>query len=80
MTQPEPLKGSEAWCTNTQSTYRVKIKTSGTPPNESYAWEIFRNLDVLPLLRSKELFVSRAEGLADANQSRLRLVEAARRP
>ena len=65
---------------NRQPTYRVKINRSGTPPNETYGWEIFRNLDVLPLLRSRELFVSRAKGLADANQSRLRLVEAARRP
>jgi hypothetical protein len=66
--------------TNRPSTYGVKMKRSGTPPNESYGWEIFRNLDVLPLLRSKVLFVSRAKGLADANQSRMRLVEAARQP
>jgi hypothetical protein len=33
-----------------KSAYRVKIKKSGTPPNEVYGWEIYRNLDVLPIL------------------------------
>ena len=36
--------------------YRVEIKKSGTPPNETYGWKICRNSDVLPLLRSQELF------------------------
>jgi hypothetical protein len=36
-----------------KSTYRVEIKKSGTPPNEVYEWEIYRNLDVLPTLRSQ---------------------------
>jgi hypothetical protein len=56
-------------------TYRVEIKNSGTPPNETYGWKIYRNSDVLPILRSQQLFVSRMAGLADANQSRLQLVD-----
>jgi hypothetical protein len=40
-------------------TYRVEIKISGQPPNETSGWEIYRNLDVLPSLRSKQYFVSR---------------------
>ena len=56
-------------------TYRVEIKNSGTPPNETYGWEIYRYLDVLPILRSQQLFVSRMAGLADANRSRLQLVD-----
>ena len=56
-------------------TYRIEIKHSGTPPNETYAWEIYRNLDVLPVLRSQRVFISRSAGLADANRSRLRLVD-----
>jgi hypothetical protein len=59
-----------------KSTYRVEIKKSGTPPNEAYAWEIYRNLDVLPTLRSQQSFVSRMSGLADANRSRLQLIDA----
>jgi hypothetical protein len=58
-----------------KSVYRVKIKKSGTPPNEVYGWEIYRNLDVLPILRSQQLFVSRMSGLADANRLRLQLVD-----
>ena len=58
-----------------KSSYRVKIKKSGTPPNEVYGWEIYRNLDVLPILRSQQLFVSRTSGLADANRLRLRLID-----
>ena len=58
-----------------KSAYRVKIKKSGTPPNEVYGWEIYRNLDVLPILRSQQLFVSRMSGLADANRSRLQLID-----
>jgi len=58
------------------STYRVEIRNSGTPPNETYGWNIYRNLDVLPILRSQQLFVSRMAGLADANRSRLQLVDA----
>ena len=57
-------------------TYRVEIKNSGTPPNETYGWTIYRNSDVLPILRSQQLFVSRMAGLADANRSRLQLVDA----
>ena len=57
-------------------TYRVEIKNSGTPPNETYGWKIHRNSDVLPILRSQQLFVSRMAGLADANRSRLQLVDA----
>jgi hypothetical protein len=56
-------------------TYRVELKYSGTPPNETYGWEIYRNLDVLPTLRSQQSFVSRMAGLADANRSRLQLVD-----
>jgi hypothetical protein len=56
-------------------TFRVEIKNSGTPPNETYGWKIYRNSDVLPILRSQQLFVSRMAGLADANQSRLQLVD-----
>jgi hypothetical protein len=58
-----------------KSTYRVEIKKSGAPPNEVYGWEIYRNLDVLPTLRSQRLFVSRILGLADANRSRSQLVD-----
>ena len=56
-------------------TYRVEIKNSGAPPNEAYGWEIYRNQDVLPILRSRQLFTSRMVGLADANRSRLQLVD-----
>jgi hypothetical protein len=56
-------------------TYRIEVKYSGTPPNETYGWEIYRNLDVLPTLRSQQLFVSRMAGIADANRSRLQLVD-----
>lgn len=56
-------------------TYRVEIKNNGTPPNETYGWKIHRNSDVLPILRSQQLFVSRMAGLADANRSRLQLVD-----
>jgi hypothetical protein len=58
-----------------KSTYRVKIKKSGLPPNEMYGWEIYRNLDVLPTLRSQRLFASRILGLADANRSRSQLID-----
>ena len=57
-------------------TYRVEIKNNGTPPNETYGWKIHRNSEVLPILRSQQLFVSRMAGLADANRSRLQLVDA----
>jgi hypothetical protein len=53
--------------------YRVEIKYSGTPQNKTYGWEIYRNLDVLPILRSQQHFGSRMAGLADANRSRLQL-------
>ena len=54
--------------------YRVEIINSGTPPNETYGWKIYKNRDVLPILGSEQLFVTRLAGLADANRSRLRLV------
>jgi len=57
-------------------TYRVEMKNSGTTPNETYGWNIYRNQDVLPILRSQQLFVSRMVGLADANRSRLRMIDA----
>lgn len=56
-------------------TYRVEIKTSGIAPNKSYGWQIYKNMDVLPILRSQQLFVSRMAGLADANRSRLQLAD-----
>jgi hypothetical protein len=56
-------------------TYRVVIKGNGTAPNKSYGWQIYRNMDVLPILRSQQLFVSRIAGLANANRSRLQLVD-----
>jgi hypothetical protein len=59
-----------------QPTYRVEIKTNGMPPNETFGWNIYRNQDVLPVLRSQQHFVSRTAGLADANRSRLELIDA----
>lgn len=59
----------------TKPTYRIKINRGGMPPNETYAWEIYRNLDVLPVLRSQQLFVSRRMGLADANRARFLLID-----
>ena len=56
-------------------TYRVAIKHRGEPPNETYGWEIYRDLDVLPILRSQQRFVSRMAGIADANRSRLQLID-----
>jgi hypothetical protein len=56
-------------------TYRVEIGNSGMPPNEAYGWKIYRNMDVLPILRSQQFFVSRMAGLADANRSRLQLID-----
>jgi hypothetical protein len=56
-------------------TYRVEIKNNGKTPNKSYGWQIYRNMDVLPILRSQQLFVSRIAGLANANRSRLQLVD-----
>ena len=56
-------------------TYRVEIKHGGTPPNETYGWTIYRNQDVLPVRRSQQLFASRMAGLADANRSRVQLVD-----
>ncbi len=57
-------------------TFRVEIKNNGTPPNETFGWNIYRNQDVLPILRSQQHFVSRRAGLADANRSRLQLMDA----
>ena len=59
-----------------QPTYRIEIKNNGIAPNKSYGWHIYRNMDVLPILRSQQLFVSRVAGLADANRSRRLLVDA----
>jgi hypothetical protein len=56
-------------------TYRIKIKKGGVPPSEVYGWNIYRNLDVLPILRSQEFFGSRKAGLADAYRSRQQLVD-----
>ena len=56
-------------------TYRIEIKNRGTTPNETYGWNIYRNQDVLPILRSQQFFVSRMAGLADANRSRVRLID-----
>jgi len=56
-------------------TYRIKIKQGGTLPNETYEWEIYRNSDVLPVLRSQQFFRSRIAVLADANRSRLQLAD-----
>jgi hypothetical protein len=60
----------------TKATYRVKLKNIGQPPDEAYGWEIYRGLDVLPILRSQRPFASRMAGIADANQSRLQLIDA----
>jgi hypothetical protein len=57
-------------------TYRVEIKKGGTSPNELFGWNIYRNRDVLPILRSQQHFVSRTAGLADANRARLELIGA----
>ena len=57
-------------------TYRIEIKNNDMAPNKSYGWQIYRNKDVLPILRSPQLFISRAAGLADANRSRRQLVDA----
>lgn len=57
-------------------TYRVELKKSGIAPNKGYGWQIYKNIDVLPILRSQQLFTSRMAGLADANRSRLQLVDA----
>lgn len=71
------IEGSKLTTMNEKkSTYRVEIKNIGTPPNEAFGWNIYRNQDVLPILRSQQLFVSRAAGLADANRSRLQLIDA----
>ena len=56
-------------------TYRIEIKNSGTTSKETYGWNIYRNQDVLPILRSQQFFVSRMAGLADANRSRVRLID-----
>jgi hypothetical protein len=49
-------------------TYRVEIINIGTPPNVTFGWNIYRNQDVLPILRSEKRFVTRMAGLADANR------------
>jgi hypothetical protein len=45
------------------STYRVEIKNGSTPRSESYNWQIYRNRDVLPILRSQQVFASRMAAL-----------------
>ena len=45
-------------------TYRIEIRNSGTARNEAYEWNIYRNRDVLPILRSQQLFVSRYSGIS----------------
>jgi hypothetical protein len=55
-------------------TYRVEI-TYGGMSRQNFGWAIYRNFDVLPILRSQELFVSRMEGLNDANRTRLQLIK-----
>ena len=57
-------------------TYRIEIKNNDVAPNKSYDWQIYRNKDVLPVLRSQQLFISRSAGLADAHRSRIQLVDA----
>jgi hypothetical protein len=57
-------------------TYRIKISNCGTPPDKQFGWEIYRNADILPFLRSQKVFDSRRAGIADANRSRVRLIEA----
>lgn len=59
-------------------TSRVEMKNSGTPPNETYGWKIYRNRDVLLILRSQQLFVSRMAGSADANRSKVQPVDTER--
>ena len=59
-----------------QPTYRVEISRSGVSPNMTFGWKIYRNHDVIPILRSQEYFISRTAGLADANRSRRQLVDA----
>jgi hypothetical protein len=56
-------------------TYRVEMKNIGTPPNVTFGWNIYKNRDVLPILRSEQRFVTRMAGLADANRSRIRLID-----
>jgi hypothetical protein len=57
-----------------KSIYRIHIKHAGTPLFHTYRWEIYKNLDVLPTVRSSHSFVSRVAGLADANASRSQLI------
>jgi hypothetical protein len=52
-----------------------RSKIAGRRRTKTYGWKIYRTLDVLPILRSQQLFVSRMAGLADANRSRLQLVD-----
>jgi hypothetical protein len=57
-------------------TYRIKINNCGTPPDGQFGWEIYRNADILPFLRSHQFFISRSAGIADANRSRARIIAA----
>jgi len=70
------LSTGESVVSEKNPNYRVEIKSSGTPPNVTFRWNIYRNQDVLPILRSQQHFVSRMAGLADANRSRLKLADA----
>ena len=47
-------------------TYRIEIKNNGIAPKQELWVANHRNKDVLPILRSQRLFVSRMAGLADA--------------
>ena len=55
--------------------YRIEIKNNVLQRNETFGWEIYKNRDVLPILRSQQTFASRKAGLADANRARLQLAE-----
>jgi hypothetical protein len=70
------LEVRDATMSEKKPTYRVEIKHGGAPPNVTFGWNIYRNQDVLPILRSQQHFLSRMAGLADANRSRRKLVDA----
>jgi hypothetical protein len=56
-------------------TYRIKISKHVTP-QVAFGWEIYRNGDVLPFLRSQQFFISRMAVIADANRSKAKLMNA----
>ena len=59
-------------------TYRIRdqIVAARRRIKPANGLNIHQNSDVLPIRRSQQLFVSRMAGLADANRSRLQLVDA----